>query len=662
MDNIKPQKAANEHYDGLREKAKELLAKQGSPIDSSEKPLSELVEELRLHQIELELQNQELLEAQSHLEASRLKYFHLFDLAPIGYAVLNGNGIIYDLNLKAAEMLGRNRSLLTTGKFSMFAAIKQCSYNRFRQHLSRVFDEEKPLSCTVSLINSATKDTIEAKLLSTAINDENRGIVCFVSITDITELTLTEKSLKKSERRFRELFEHQSSGIMIIEYADAKGFYIKDINSSGCNILNRNYEMLVNQKLAEVLTGFQDHSFISTLQKAWNNSELEEYASLKYYDYFTEFWTDYRAFKLPSGEIALVFDDITEKKAYADQLKLMSMKDQLTGIYNRAYFEEELKRYTSSRDYPITIISADVDGLKLINDTMGHNSGDKVLQASAKVLQDSLRKADVLARTGGDEFTALLPFSDKKTGELIVRRIKDKIKNYNYQYGDLPLSISIGVGTAESQVKDLNEALKEADDLMYKDKLYRSLSTRSHVVQTLLATLAERDFITEGHTQRLAEICMKIGEKAGLSSSQLSDLYLLTQVHDLGKVGIPDNLLFKKGSLTDEEWEIMRLHPEKGYRIAVSSPDLAGVADLILKHHEHFDGNGYPLGLEGQNIPIECRILAVVDAFDAMTNKRSYNNIKTKKEAIKELEINAGSQFDPSVVEYFLEVTTEEMC
>ncbi len=663
MDSFKPQKSASEKYDRLREKAKELLAKQGSPLDSSEKPLTELVEELRLHQIELELQNQELLEAQGHLEASRLKYFHLFDLAPIGYTVLNRDGIIYDLNLKAAEMLGRNRSLLTTGSFSMFAAIKQDSYNKFRQHLSRVFHEEEPLSCTVSFVNSKTKETTVAKLLSTTINDEHRGKVCFLSMTDITGLTLTEQALKRSERRFRELFEHQSSGIIIIELADnSKGFYIKDINSSGCNILNRSSELLIGQKLTEVLTGFKDHHFISTLQRVWNDSEPEEFLSLKYHDYHAEFWADYRTFKLPSGELALVFDDITEKKAFADQLKLMSMKDQLTGIYNRAYFEEELKRYAGSRDYPITIISADVDGLKLINDTMGHSSGDEVLKASAKVLQDSLRKSDILARTGGDEFTALLPFTDKKTGEVIVSRIRDIINNHNHQYGDLPLSLSIGVGTADSQAKDLSEVLKEADDLMYRDKLYRSLSTRSHVVQTLLATLAERDFITEGHTQRLAEICMKIGRKAGLTSSQLSDLYLLTQVHDLGKVGIPDKLLFKEGPLTDEEWEIMRLHPEKGYRIAISSPDLAGVADLILKHHERFDGNGYPLGLEGHNIPIECRILAVVDAFDAMTNKRPYNNIKTKKEAIEELEVNAGSQFDPSMVRHFLEVTNEANC
>ncbi len=659
MDSYDKLKLRGENADLLREKAKEILTKKEKTPDSDQS-LTEIVEELRLHQIELELQNQELLEAQSRIETSRQKYFHLFDLAPIGYTVLSQDGIIYDLNLKAAEMLGRSRSKLTTGRFSMFAAIKQSSYNTFRQHLAQVFHEDKPLNCKVSFINAETNETIVVKLLSAAINDEIRGKVCFVSMTDITELTLTEQALKGSERRFRELFEHQSSGIMIIERADNNsGFYVKDINSSGCNILNRSREVLIEHKLVDVLTGFHDHNLKAALQRVWNSSDPEECPSLKYHDHHSEFWADYRIFKLPSGELALVFDDITETKISADQLRLMSMKDQLTGIYNRAYFEEELNRYAKSREYPITIISADVDGLKLINDTMGHNSGDKILTACAEVLQDSLRKSDVLARTGGDEFSALLPMTDKKTGEIIVKRIKNKTKLYNTKHGELPLSISLGVATAESQSKDLKELLKETDDLMYRDKLYRSLSIRSQVVQTLLAALAERDFITEGHTQRLAEICIRIGEKAGLSSSQLSDLYLLTQVHDLGKVGIPDNLLFKKGPLTDEEWEVMRLHPEKGYRIATSSPDLSGVADLILKHHERFDGKGYPLGIDGPNIPVECRILAVVDAFDAMTNERPYNKVKTKEEALEELKNNAGSQFDPSVVKYFLEVINE---
>ncbi len=351
--------------------------------------------------------------------------------------------------------------------------------------------------------------------------------------------------------------------------------------------------------------------------------------------------------------------DVTERIEYEKRLKYLSLHDQLTGIFNRNFFEVELSRLQTSREYPITIISADLDGLKLVNDTLGHDAGDRLLVSCSQVLQNSLRQSDILARVGGDEFSALLPGTDKSTGEKIVKRIRENVRRYNMQNEDLPLGVSIGIATADSRDIKLKNLFKRADDLMYRDKLYRSSSSRGKIVQSLLAALAERDYITEGHARRLEELCCIVGEKINLSSHQLSDLALLAQVHDLGKVGIPDHILFKPGPLNEEEWEIMREHPEKGYRIASSSPDLAGVADLILKHHERWDGSGYPLGLKGKKIPVECRILAVVDAFDAMTNHRPYNRAKTPEEAVEEIREHAGSQFDPELAKIFLTVLHE---
>ncbi|MBC7336896.1 MAG: HD-GYP domain-containing protein, partial [Clostridia bacterium] len=168
--------------------------------------------------------------------------------------------------------------------------------------------------------------------------------------------------------------------------------------------------------------------------------------------------------------------------------------------------------------------------------------------------------------------------------------------------------------------------------------------------------LEEKDFVAAGHAQRVEEWCLKVGEKIGLSPRQTADLALLARVHDLGKVAVPDSVLFKKGPLTEEELNIMRQHCERGYRIALSSPDLAGVADLILKHHERWDGTGYPLGLKGEEIPVECRILAIADAFDAMISRRPYREPVPVEAALAELKRCAGSQFDPHLVEVFASV------
>ena len=362
-----------------------------------------------------------------------------------------------------------------------------------------------------------------------------------------------------------------------------------------------------------------------------------------------------------NSRMALVtLQDISERKKFEEQLKYLSLHDQLTGLYNRAYLENELLRLNISREYPISIISVDLDGLKLVNDTLGHDHGDDLLKVCAGILQESFRDSDIVARAGGDEFVILLPGTELQAGERIAQRIQSQIMNYNrVQKGHIPLSLSIGLACAENDQHDLTEVLKQADDLMYRDKLNRNINSRSQIMTALMAALEERDFITSGHAHRLEELCLKLGKEMKLSVNQISDLSLLAQVHDLGKVGIPDHILFKPGPLTAEEWEIMRQHPEKGHRIALASTDLAGIADLILKHHERWDGQGYPLGLQGDEIPIECRILAVVDAFDSMTNERPYRKAMSTAEALKELHRYAGSQFDPQLVEAFLKIVAE---
>ena len=345
--------------------------------------------------------------------------------------------------------------------------------------------------------------------------------------------------------------------------------------------------------------------------------------------------------------------NITERIEMEERLTFLSMKDPVTGLYNRTFFEHAYQNFDAECYNPLGIILCDIDGLKLINDTLGHSAGDWLLLAAAWAIQESFRENDVIARIGGDEFAILLPKTPSVMVETAVKRIEASVQKYN-DYGiGVHLSMSVGFACRDNSNVNIGDLFKNADNNMYREKLYRSQSVRSTIVNTLMKTLEARDFITEEHTERVQNIVVKLATAGGFPENRLTDLKLLVQFHDIGKVGIPDRILFKPGKLTQKEIQEMQRHPEIGYRIAQSAPDLVPIADWILKHHEWWNGNGYPLKLKGEEIPIECRILAIVDAFDAMTNDRPYRQALSWEKALHELKTASGKQFDPILVEQF---------
>ncbi len=377
-------------------------------------------------------------------------------------------------------------------------------------------------------------------------------------------------------------------------------------------------------------------------------------------------WTEHKKVAIYDNEKKLVAiegiaRDITERKSTQEKLEHLSLHDPLTGLYNRAYFEENMQAGDGCGNQA-SIVVFDVDGLKLVNDTFGHEKGDTLLNAAAKVIKNSFREGDMVARVGGDEFAVLLANGNDEIVKNACNRIRAAVEKYNSSNLDLPLSIALGFATRNDSATSLNDLFKEADHNMYREKLHRSQSGRSAIVHALKKALEARDFITEGHAARIQDLVTGMANTISLPDNKSADLRLLAQFHDIGKVGIPDHILFKPGPLTSEETSEMRRHCEIGYRIAMSAPDLEPIAEFILKHHEWWNGSGYPLQLKGADIPLECRILAIADAYDAMTCDRPYRKALSHETAIAEIKKFAGIQFDPELVQMFINLLGLNTC
>lgn len=357
--------------------------------------------------------------------------------------------------------------------------------------------------------------------------------------------------------------------------------------------------------------------------------------------------------------IVAIGRDITDTIRYQEYLHYLGYHDVLTKLNNRNYFEQIPEKLRKGKVREVGVLICDIDGLKLVNDALGHADGDERLIKAADILKRAVGNYGELARIGGDEFVIVAPNASQKVLDEIIRRMKWILEKENHGGEIFPLNISFGVAIGNLDQTDFFSIVKEADNAMYRDKMLHVESARNSMVKTVLKMLAMKDYIMEGHAGRMQEYVAAIGQAKGLPEGKLNDLRLLAEFHDIGKIGIPENLLKKPGPLTAEEAALMHRHPEIGFHLAQSIPELAPITDWILKHHEWWDGTGYPLGLKGHEIPLEARIVHIADAFDAMTHNRPYRKALSYENAVNELRKGAGTQFDPDLVAIFLSLVQE---
>jgi len=370
--------------------------------------------------------------------------------------------------------------------------------------------------------------------------------------------------------------------------------------------------------------------------------------------------------------------DRLSQKASADLATLeaglneIANRDDLTQLWNRRFFyarlQEELQRSAETKR-PMAMLMMDVDALKAINDEFGHHAGDDALANLAKLMTRCARPTDVVARLGGDEFAIIMPNSDRRGASALASRLWQELDTNPVHLtpdADIYLGVSIGVSGFPWKGDDPQALVHWADADLYANKLARKGVAKSFfgrdgsdfasgVVGVLCAALDIRDKTTHRHCQRVSGMAVAMGRRLGLREPHLTQLTHAAVLHDIGKMGIADSVLSKPAALDESEWKEIRRHPELGYELLRGFDFLKEAAEMVLAHHERYDGAGYPRGLAGEEIPLAARIFAVIDAFDAMTSRRPYREPLSRTQALKELRRNAGTQFDREIVNAFVE-------
>jgi len=608
---------------------------------------------------------------EAELRDSEMRFRRLYENAPIGVFVESDQEILY-CNQYFEKLLGRSREEVIEQGWTNFIhaddldndlenyqALRSGKINEYKVN-KRLYKPDGSLIWVNMIFASLKTDDFASK---------NEFICLLQQITDLEE---ARAQLEASIKIYFDLYREYKNKLSLLQslldntpdwiyYKDTAGAYL------GCNrayeiFIGRNEQEIIGRRSIDIVGKDISQDAISTdLKVMRENSPLKfercvtypdgreavvETVKMPYYD-------DQRKIQ----GVICVARDITEHKKREQEILYLSYHDTLTGLYNRTFYEKNKGRLEAENVMPLSLIVCDVNGLKFINDAFGHSAGDQLLVEIADLLRSCCSEQYITARVGGDEFSILLPWVDENQSKMLFEKIMSQCEEHaNHPDSMLRYTnISVGFASKDDMDMSLNDVFKVAEENMYRRKmLSRNGGTHSSLLNSIKTTLYEKSNETKEHGDRMALLAKKLGQILDLPYRDIDNLELASALHDIGKISVDLSILKKHGKLSKSEWDKIKKHPEVGYRIAQAVPELRQISEIILCHHERWDGTGYPRGLAGEEIPMLARIITLVDSYDAMTDNRGYARVLSKQEAIDEIKNGAGSQYDPKIAELFV--------
>lgn len=408
-------------------------------------------------------------------------------------------------------------------------------------------------------------------------------------------------------------------------------------------ILNKTTTKPINLLLMEMNLAGERKGKVSITKKL--TSRKDEFGTLSY------------GFLRMLGELNEYQATLEERNStlteYVAELEYRNTHDHLTGLFNREQCIKKWEQYIGEKTFPLSVIVADINGMKLINYSFGNEIGDKILIGSAEIFRNVQKESKNAFRYGGDDFIILLPETDKQEAEKIVQQIKQQLSVKTVGIAGLTLSAEFGVGTLYNDKKDFKEIVRNAEEELERNRSKNAIGERDKTIDLIVSTLQEKNPREQLHSNRVASICEQMAKTLNMTVEEKMTMKTAGLLHDIGKIGIHESVLNKPGKLTDEEFAEIKKHPEIGHRILLAAGNMEDIAEYAYSHHERWDGKGYPRQLKGEEIPYMSRILAIADTYDAMTSDRSYRKGMESEKAIEEIKKCAGTQFDPELVNVF---------